>query len=60
VQHARGHKDPNTGQHFIVMEFVEGGNLRDILNIRKKMAPADALRSWRRRRWGWRTPRRWA
>ena len=37
-------KDPATKQHFIVMEFVEGGNLRDILTIRKKLEPADALR----------------
>ncbi|HLW65877.1 MAG TPA: serine/threonine-protein kinase [Gemmataceae bacterium] len=27
--------DRRNGQHFIVMEFVEGGNLRDILAIRK-------------------------
>jgi serine/threonine protein kinase len=37
-------KDPQTGQHFIVMEFVEGGNLRDIMTIRKKLAPLDAIR----------------
>jgi eukaryotic-like serine/threonine-protein kinase len=36
--------DRATNQHYIVMEFVEGGNLRDILAIRKKMAPAEALR----------------
>jgi CheY-like chemotaxis protein len=30
--------------HYIVMEFVEGGNLRDILNIQKKIAPAHALK----------------
>lgn len=30
-------KDPVTGQYFIVMEFVEGGNLRDILSIRQKI-----------------------
>ena len=29
-------QDRVTGQHFIVMEFVEGGNLRDFLHIRKK------------------------
>ncbi|MCI0455958.1 MAG: serine/threonine protein kinase, partial [Gemmataceae bacterium] len=37
-------QDPATRQYFIVMEFVEGGNLRDILAIRKKLEPADALR----------------
>ncbi|QEL18097.1 serine/threonine-protein kinase [Limnoglobus roseus] len=36
-------KDQTTGQYFIVMEFVEGGNLRDILSIRKKLEPAEAL-----------------
>jgi serine/threonine protein kinase len=37
-------RDPITGQHYIVMEFVEGGNLREILAIRKKLKPAEALR----------------
>jgi len=37
-------KDRPTGQHFIVMEFVEGGNLRDFLGIRKKLEPKEALR----------------
>jgi serine/threonine protein kinase len=37
-------KDQSTDSYFIVMEFVEGGNLRDILTIRKKVALADALR----------------
>jgi len=37
-------KDHSTGQHFIVMDFVEGGNLRDILNIRKRIEPDEALR----------------
>ena len=37
-------KDNTTDNYFIVMEFVEGGNLRDILTIRKKVALADALR----------------
>jgi serine/threonine protein kinase len=36
--------DPATNNHFIVMEFVEGGNLRDFLGIRKKLEPAEALR----------------
>jgi len=31
-------------QHYITMEFVEGGNLRDFLKIRKKLAPEEALR----------------
>jgi eukaryotic-like serine/threonine-protein kinase len=30
--------------HYFVMEFVEGGNLRDFLNIRKKLSPAEATR----------------
>ncbi len=29
--------------HFFVMEFVEGGNLRDLLKIRKKVPPAQAV-----------------
>jgi CheY-like chemotaxis protein len=37
-------RDPSTKQYFIVMEFVEGGNLRDILAIRGKFQPAEALR----------------
>lgn len=37
-------RDPSTGQYYIVMEFVEGGNLRDFLKIRKKLQPAEALR----------------
>lgn len=37
-------KDPKSGQYFLVMEFVEGGNLKDILNIRKKLAAAEALK----------------
>lgn len=30
--------------HFLVMEFVEGHNLRDFLKIRKKIAPAEAIK----------------
>src|SRR5437870_1222696 len=30
-------QDPKTGQYFIVMDFIEGGNLRDLLQIRKKL-----------------------
>jgi serine/threonine protein kinase len=37
-------QDKKTNQYYIVMEFVEGGNLRDFLNIRKKMPVADVLR----------------
>lgn len=37
-------KDQSTGSHFIVMEFVEGGNLRDILNIRKKMSIDEGMK----------------
>src|SRR5262245_24486032 len=37
-------KDHQTRQHYIVMEFVEGGNLRDLLAIRKKFEPREALR----------------
>jgi serine/threonine protein kinase len=37
-------QDPASGQWFIVMEFVEGGNLREILAIRKKLEPVEALR----------------
>jgi serine/threonine protein kinase len=37
-------RDLLTKQYFIVMEFVEGGNLRDLLVIRKKFEPREALR----------------
>ncbi len=37
-------RDSATGQYFIVMEFVEGGNLRDIMNSRKKLDPVEALK----------------
>lgn len=37
-------KDPSTGSYFIVMEFIEGGNLRDILTIRKKLDIGQSLR----------------
>ena len=36
-------KDAATGQHFIVMEFVEGDNLKNILTIRGKMEVDEAL-----------------
>jgi len=28
--------------HYLTMEFVEGGNLRDFLNVRKKLSPLEA------------------
>jgi len=37
-------QDSKTGQYFIVMEFIEGGNLRDLLQARKKLASDEALR----------------
>ena len=37
-------QDPSTGQYFMVMEFVEGGNLREILAIDKKLEPRKALK----------------
>jgi CheY-like chemotaxis protein len=37
-------QDPITKQYYIVMEFVEGGNLREFLAIRKKLQPSEALR----------------
>jgi serine/threonine protein kinase len=37
-------RDNVTGQYYIVMDFVEGGNLREILQIRKKLEPAEALK----------------
>jgi serine/threonine protein kinase len=30
--------------HYFTMEFVEGGNLRDFIKIRKKLSPAEATR----------------
>ena len=30
--------------HFFIMEFVEGGNLRDFITIRKRLAPAEAVK----------------
>lgn len=37
-------RDPQTGQYYIVMEFVEGGNLKDFLAIRKKLDCLEGLR----------------
>jgi eukaryotic-like serine/threonine-protein kinase len=36
--------EKKTNQFYIVMEFVEGGNLRDFLNIRKKLPVGEVLR----------------
>jgi serine/threonine protein kinase len=37
-------RDPLSGRYYIVMEFVEGGNLRQILALRKKFEPLEAVR----------------
>jgi serine/threonine protein kinase len=37
-------QDRATKQYYMVMEFVEGGNLRDFLRSRKKLEPAEALK----------------
>ena len=37
-------RDGHTGQYYIIMEFVEGGNLRDFLAIRKKLNSEEGLR----------------
>jgi serine/threonine protein kinase len=37
-------QDRSSGQYYIVMEFVEGGNLREILQIRKRLTVAESLR----------------
>jgi serine/threonine protein kinase len=37
-------RDPESNQYYIVMEFVEGGNLRDFLAIRKRLDPLEALK----------------
>ncbi|MBS0264229.1 MAG: protein kinase [Planctomycetes bacterium] len=34
----------SNGQHYLSMEFVEGGNLRDFINIRKKLDPREATK----------------
>jgi hypothetical protein len=36
--------DPITGQHYIAMEFVEGGNLREFIKIRKKISAEEMIR----------------
>ncbi|MBI1831831.1 MAG: protein kinase [Planctomycetes bacterium] len=37
-------QEKTTNQYYIVMEFVEGGNLRDLLKMRKKLEVAEVLR----------------
>ncbi|MHB1425678.1 MAG: serine/threonine protein kinase [Gemmataceae bacterium] len=37
-------RDAGTGSYYLVMEFVEGGNLREILQIRKKLTVSESLR----------------
>src|SRR5262249_24963992 len=37
-------QDMVSGQYYIIMEFVEGGNLREILQIRKTLSVVEALR----------------
>ncbi len=37
-------QDSVTGQYYIVMEFVEGDNLRELIKIRGKFTPAEGLR----------------
>ena len=44
VQILAVNKDNITGQYYIVMEFIEGGNLRDIISIRKKLDVDESLR----------------
>jgi serine/threonine protein kinase len=44
VQILAVNRDDAAKQYYIVMEFVEGGNLRDFLAIRKKLQPDEALR----------------
>lgn len=34
----------DNGRHYFTMEFIEGGNLRDFLRIRKKLSPVEAVR----------------
>ena len=36
--------DPVTRQHYIAMEFIEGGNLREFIRIRKKLDPKELVR----------------
>src|SRR5262249_37166583 len=36
-------QEKTTNQYYIVMEFVEGGNLRDFLKVRKKLETPEVL-----------------
>jgi serine/threonine-protein kinase len=36
--------DKERGNHFLVMQFIEGRNLREFIKIRKKFSPSDATR----------------
>ncbi|MFN4258585.1 MAG: protein kinase domain-containing protein [Gemmataceae bacterium] len=44
VQILAVNRDVVTGQYFMVMEFVEGGNLKDFLAARQRLEAAEALR----------------
>lgn len=37
-------QDTETGQYYLVMEFVEGGNLREIVKIRGKFSPQESIK----------------
>jgi serine/threonine protein kinase len=37
-------RDAASGQYYLVMEFIEGGNLREILQIRKTLSVSESLR----------------
>lgn len=37
-------QDQATKQYYMVIEFIEGGTLRDFLRIRKKLEPAEAIK----------------
>jgi serine/threonine protein kinase len=45
VQILAVNQDPATKQWYMVIEFIEGGNLRDILKIRHKMDPSEAMKA---------------
>jgi CheY-like chemotaxis protein len=44
VQIMAVNRDTVTQQYYMVMEFVEGGTLKDFLAVRKKLEPTEALR----------------
>jgi CheY-like chemotaxis protein/predicted Ser/Thr protein kinase len=44
VQVLAVNQDPVSQQFYMVMEFVEGGNLREILKIRQRLSPTETLR----------------